>query len=190
MRRTVVFAATAAAVLWAGSALAELKLGYIDSEVLKERLGEFKEAQRKLNQLEQEFRREAQDREVKLMKMQEDFRKQELLMSETRKAELQAEFDGKVRELQEYTQLKFGPEGELMKKNVELSSPILEKINTALQEMAKEEGYDFIFDAASPGTGLVFAQEKYDVTEKLLERLQEAKEKAATGGSETGGTGR
>ena len=181
MKRTVFFAAITAAVLWTGSAWAELKLGYIDSEVLKERLPEFKEAQRKLNQLEQEFRREAQDREVKLLKMQEDFRKQELLMSEARKAELQAEFDEKVRGLQEYTQQKFGPEGELMKKNIELSSPIFEKINGTLQEMAKEEGYDFIFDAASPSTGLVFAQEKFDLTEMLLERLQQEREETEKG---------
>ena len=163
----------AAAVLWAGSALAELKIGFIDSEVLKEQLPEFREAQRQLNQLEQEFRREAQDREVRLMKMQEDFRKQELLMSETRKAQLQSEFEGRVRELQEYTQQKFGPEGELMRKNVELSEPIFEKINNALQALAQEDGYDFIFDASSPGTGLVFAREKYDITEKLLKQLQE-----------------
>jgi len=156
-----------------------LKLGYIDSEILKERLPEFKEAQRKLDQLRQDFEREAQDREAKLLKLQEDFRKQELLMSEARKMEMQTEFEEKVRLLKEFTEMKFGPEGELMKKNVELSSPIFEKINLALQEMAKQDGYDFIFDAAAPGTGLVFAQEKFDLTEKLLELLKEKSEEAA-----------
>ena len=177
MKRVVLSVGVLGAVLWAGAAPAELKLGYIDSEVIKERLPEFKAAQRKLDQLRQEFEREAKDREAKLLKLQEDFRKQELLMSEARKAEMQAEFDEKVRQLQEFTQQKFGPDGELMKKNVELSSPIFEKINAALQELAKEEGYDFIFDAAAPGTGLIFADEKYDLTEKLLKRLEEKREK-------------
>ena len=178
MRRAVLSVGASCAVLfWAGAVLAELKLGYIDSEVIKERLPEFKAAQRKLDQLRQEFEREAKDREAKLLKLQEDFRKQELLMSEARKAEIQADFEEKVRQLQEFTQQKFGPDGELMKKNVELSSPIFEKINAALQEIAKEEGYDFIFDAAAPGTGLVFADEKYDLTEKLLKRLEEKRAK-------------
>jgi outer membrane protein len=175
----VLSAVIAGLVFWTGDALAELKLGYIDSEILKERLPEFKEAQRKLDQLRQDFEREAQDREAKLLKLQEDFRKQELLMSEARKMEMQTEFEEKVRLLKEFTEMKFGPEGELMKKNVELSSPIFEKINLALQEMAKQDGYDFIFDAAAPGTGLVFAQEKFDLTEKLLELLKEKSEEAA-----------
>ena len=179
MKRTVLAAVIAGLVFWTGDALAELKLGYIDSEILKERLPEFKEAQRKLDQLRQDFEREAQDREAKLLKLQEDFRKQELLMSEASKTEMQAEFQDKVRLLQEFTQSKFGPEGELMKKNVELSSPIFEKINVALQDMAKLDGYDFIFDAAAPGTSLVFAQEKFDLTEKLMELLKEKSEKAA-----------
>ena len=97
-------------------------------------------------------------------------------MSEARKSELQAEFEGKVQQLQQFTQEKFGPEGELMRKNIELSEPIFKKINDAIQIMAEAEGYDFIFDAAAPSSGLVFAQEKYDLTEQLLEKMQKDEE--------------
>jgi outer membrane protein len=151
-------------------------MGYIDSEVLKERLPEFRDAQRKLDQLRQDYENQAKDREAKLVKLQEDFRRQEMLMSEARKAELQAEFEGKVQQLQQFTQEKFGPEGELMRKNIELSEPIFKKINDTIQGMAEEEGYDFIFDAAAPSSGLVFAQENYDLTEQLLELMQEEEE--------------
>jgi len=157
-------------------AQAELKVGYIDSEVLKERLPEFRDAQRKLDQLRQDYENQAKDREAKLLKLQEDFRRQELLMSEARKAELQTEFEAKVQQLQQFTQEKFGPEGELMRKNIELSEPIFKKINDAIQVMAEEEGYDFIFDAAAPSSGLVFAKENYDLTEQLLEKMQEEEE--------------
>ena len=160
----------------ATGAWAELKVGYIDSEVLKERLPEFREAQRKLDQLRQDYENQAKDREAKLLKLQEDFRRQELLMSEARKAELQTEFEAKVQQLQQFTQEKFGPEGELMRKNIELSEPIFKKINDAIQVMAEEEGYDFIFDAAAPSSGLVFAKENYDLTEQLLEKMQEEEE--------------
>ena len=155
---------------------AEIKIGYIDSEVLKERLPEFREAQRKLDQLRQDYENQAKDREAKLMKLQDDFRKQELLMSESRKAELQADFEEKVRQLQAFTQEKFGPEGELMRKNIELSEPIFKKINDALKALAEEEKYDFVFDAAAPSSGLVFAGENYDLTETLLESLDKQRE--------------
>ena len=97
-------------------------------------------------------------------------------MSEARKAEMQAEFEAKVQQLQQFTQEKFGPEGELMRKNIELSEPIFKRINDAIQGMAEEEDYDFIFDAASPSSGLVFAKEQYDLTDQLLELMEKEKE--------------
>ena len=160
----------------ATSALAQLKIGYIDSEVLKERLPEFRDAQRTLDQLRQDYENQAKDREAKLLRLQEDFQRQELLLSEAKKAELQAEFETKGQQLQQFIQEKFGPEGELWRKNVELSEPIFKKINDALQGMAEEKGYDFIFDAAAPSTGLVFAKEEYDLTEQLLELMEKEKE--------------
>ena len=171
MKRIAFMALAFVCTLTPATGLAEIKIGYIDSEVLKERLPEFREAQRKLDQLRQDYENQAKDREAKLMKLQDDFRKQELLMSEARKAELQADFEEKVRQLQAFTQEKFGPEGELMRKNIELSEPIFKKINDALKTLAEEEGYDFVFDAAAPSSGLVFAGENYDLTETLLESL-------------------
>jgi len=150
-----------------------VKLGYIDSEALREKLPEFKAAKVQLDRLRQQYDNEATDRQAKLMKLKEDFRKQELLLSEARKTELQAQFEEQERQLQEFTQRTYGPDGELMKKNAELSAPIFEKINTALQELAKEDGYDFIFDVAVPNSPVVYAPERYDLTEKLLERLKE-----------------
>ena len=175
MKRVVLFLALACLLLPA-AARADVKIGYIDSEVLKERLPEFREAQRKLDQLRQDYENQAKDREAKLVKLQEDFRKQELLMSEARKAELQADFEEKVRQLQAFTQEKFGPEGELMRKNIELSEPIFKKINDAIKVLAEEDSYDFVFDAAAPSSGLVFADDNFDLTEKLLESLEKARE--------------
>ena len=174
MRRTLLFALVVACC--ATNASAQLKIGYIDSEVLKERLPEFRDAQRTLEQLQQDYEREATDRQNKLKKIEDDFQRQELLMSEARKAEIRAEFEAKVQQLHQFTQEKLGPEGELMRKNIELMEPIFKKINDAIQVMAEEKGYDFIFDAAAPSTGLVFAKEEYDLTESLLELMEKEKE--------------
>lgn len=176
MRRALLFFLVVACC--ATSASAQLKIGYIDSEVLKERLPEFRDAQRTLDQLRQDYENQAKDREAKLLRLQEDFQRQELLLSEAKKAELQAEFNTKGQQLEQFIQEKFGPEGELMRKNVELSEPIFKKINDAIQGMAEEKGYDFIFDAAAPSSGLVFAKEEYDLTESLLELMEKEKEEA------------
>ena len=180
MKRSALFLVVFGSIFQVGVALGDTKLGYIDSEILKEQMPELRSVRRQLEQLEQEYTREASERESKLVKLQEDFRKQELLMSEARKAQLQADFDKQVQELQEFGQQRFGPEGELMKKNIALSEPIFEKINTALKAIAEEDGYDFIFDVAGNGA-IVYADEKQNLTEKLLQRLKEESEEAAKG---------
>jgi outer membrane protein len=158
---------------------AEVKLAYIDSEVLRQKLPEFKKAQQELERLRQAREQEINERQSKLAKMEEDFRKQELLMSEARKVELRTSFEEKVRELQELNERTFAPGGELFQKNIELSGPIFERIKTALDEIGKEDGYDFIFDISSQSSAIVYVDEnkKYNLTEKLLDRLRETSEK-------------
>jgi outer membrane protein len=155
---------------------AELKIGYIDSQALMEQLPEFREAQQSLMQLKQDYENQAQDRDLKLRKMQEDFKRQELLLSEARKAEMQAEFEEKVQQLQLFTQEKLGPEGELMRKNIELMEPIFNRINDAIKLLAEELGYDYVLDSAAQSASLVYANEKYDLTETLIEAMEKQKE--------------
>ena len=155
---------------------AEIKIGYINSEVVMERLPEMMDVRRTLEQLAQDYQNQAMDRQMKLQKLESDFEKQQLLMSEARKAELQAEYQEKVRQLQAFTQEKLGPEGELARKQVQLLEPILSKINDAVRTLANDEGYDMIIDSPGPGgmgySLVVFAHEKYDLTETLLELLE------------------
>ena len=183
-RRTILSAALVGLLLstmYHAPVSADQKLGYIDSQVLREKLPEFKDVQRKLERLEQQYTQEATDRQSKLLRMQEDFRKQELLMSEARKLEMQEQFDDSVRQLQEFTQQKLGPNGELFRKNLELSSPIFDKINSALEVLAKDEGYDFIFDVAAGGAIVYADPERYNLTGELLKKLEELKEEQEKG---------
>ena len=91
--------------------------------------------------------------------------------SEAKKAEMQSQFEESVQQLQAFTQEKLGPNGELFRKNVELSAPIFEQVNAALSELAEEDGYDFIFDVAGNGVIVYADPERYNLTEKLLSKL-------------------
>ncbi len=183
MKRTVLFSMVLGLLLWTGTALAELKIGYIDSEVLREKMPEFRDTQRTLERLKSQYEQEASDRQSKLVRLQEDFRKQELLMSEAKKAEMQVQFEESVRKLDEFANGKFGNSGELFRRNVELAEPIFKKVNAALAELAEEEGYDFIFDVAGGGTIVYADPERYNLTEDLLKKLEEARIAAGDGPS-------
>ncbi|MBI2503534.1 MAG: OmpH family outer membrane protein [Candidatus Latescibacteria bacterium] len=179
MRRTVQYLLIAALGLLPGSALAQMKIGFINSDQLKEQLPEIKAAQQQLELLQQQRTQEGEARQAKLAQMEENYRKQEMLLSEARKAEMQAEYEAEVQRLQEFGQ---ATQEELMKKNFDLHNPIFERINAAIKAIAEEERYDFVLDAGSAGGAVVFAADQYDLTDKLLQKLQESPPQAAPAG--------
>ena len=54
-------------------------------------------------------------------------------------------------------------------KNNALVKPLMEKLNAAIEKVATEENYDFIFTSEA----LAYAQKDYDITDKIIEALAE-----------------
>jgi outer membrane protein len=74
------------------------------------------------------------------------------------------------RRIAEFQMQKFGPDGELYRKQDELIKPVQSKIFNAIKEVALEEGFDFVFDKSGEIL-LLYANEKYDLTQKVLNKL-------------------
>jgi outer membrane protein len=74
------------------------------------------------------------------------------------------------KDLMEFRQDKFGTDGELFKKRVQLVKPIQDKLFDAVQKVAKQEGLDYVFDKAS-GVQMLYANPKYDKTFEVMEEL-------------------
>ena len=72
-----------------------------------------------------------------------------------------------VRDLQK---ARFGPEGELFKKRQQLVRPIQDRVYTAIESYANEQGYDFIFDK-SGSAGIIFSRPDFDKTEEIMKRM-------------------
>ncbi|MBK7409602.1 MAG: OmpH family outer membrane protein [Saprospirales bacterium] len=58
---------------------------------------------------------------------------------------------------------------DMLAKQEELLTPILEKVNNAIKEISKEEGYTMVFDLSSGA--VLFADETSDITPKVIEKL-------------------
>jgi len=158
-------------------ALKGLKVGYINSEVLKERLPDFEKAQSQLDELQQTREREIADLQSEVDRLEETLRNQAFLSSDTRRSELEASLGEKKHALQNFSQEIFGPKGELAQEHIKLFTPIYDRINAALQRIGKEQEYDFIFDSTS-NLGIVFiGGNKVDITEEVLAHLREEPEK-------------
>ncbi|MCC7263851.1 MAG: OmpH family outer membrane protein [Candidatus Latescibacteria bacterium] len=180
MKKTLQYALIAVLALLPGAALGQMKIGFINSDQLKEQLPEIKAAQQQLELLQQQRTQEGEDRQAKIDQMVENYRKQEMLLSEARKAEMQAEIEAEAQRLQEFGR---NTQEELMKNNFDLHNPIFERINAAIKAVAEAEGFDYVLDAGSAGGAVVYANDDYDLTEKLLAKLQATPAKPAAAGS-------
>ena len=151
---------------------AELKMGYVNSDLILTSYHGTKSAEEKLRQQYAKWENEATQKQQRIQGMQADLQKQALLMSETRKAEVEKELQDSLIAYQSFLQEKFGEQGEAARQNSELLQPIIEKISVILNDMAEKENYDFIFDSKA---GIVFAKKGYDLTDKVLKILNSGK---------------
>lgn len=145
---------------------AELKIGYINSEEIFQEYEGTKEAQEKFNKEVAKWEQDASKKQKEIKDLKEQIDKQSLLLSAERKKSLQDSLENKMADYQKFLQEKFGQKGEALSKNEELTKPIIEKINKIIEKIAKEENYDYIFDARAGG--IVFAKKAYDLSERVL----------------------
>jgi outer membrane protein len=153
----------------------EVKLGYIDTVKI---FAEFKEtvAAEEIYKKEVEvWKKKASDMEADLAKMREEIQSQSLMLSEEKLSEKKLQFDQKMKEYNQYMSDVFGDNGQAAKRNKELTQPIVEKINSVIAKIAEDEGYTIVFDAAQGN--IVYAKKALDLTEKVMERLQQEMQK-------------
>ena len=77
----------------------------------------------------------------------------------------------KEQEATEFQESIFGTDGALMKKRLELIQPIQQKVFAAIEEYAKQKGYEMIIDVAQNATMLYYSP-KADHTEAIIALLK------------------
>lgn len=146
------------------------KFAYVHSQKILSEYQEYVDVQNKLEEIRNQYDAEYQQMVNEYNTLIEEIDSQSLLLSPEKKEEKMQQAQEKALAIERYKYEKLGPEGEFYRKNMELTKPIIDKINNLIQKIGKEEGYDFIFDASSGA--LVHADsEKFDITDRVIEEL-------------------
>ena len=151
--------------------IAQLKIGYIDSDAIMDNLPDVQDARQKLDASIQEWQTELNKLEVDWKAKYDDYEKRKLIMTDQTRAETEAALVQLETQIAQYREKKFGTNGELFQKQDELMKPVQNKIFVALKEIAEKEDYDYVFDR-SGDIMILFAKEKYDLTAQVLEKLK------------------
>jgi outer membrane protein len=142
----------------------------VDTKYILDKIPDYKEAQKKLDQISEQWQKEIEEKQAGLDKLYKDYDAEQVMLSDVLKKKREAELFGKEKEVRELQRKRFGFEGDLFKKRQELVKPLQDKVYNAIQKIAVAKQYDFILDK-SEGITVIFADPKLDRSEDILREL-------------------
>ena len=146
------------------------KYAYVDTDYIMENIPEYQDAQNQLDEMAEEFQSEIEAAYAEVNKMYKNFEAESVLMPEDIKQKKEEEIREKEREVKELQKQRFGVEGDLFLKREELIKPIQEKIYNAIEEIAVDKNYAFVFDKAGSLT-MLYVNAKYDISDDVLDAV-------------------
>lgn len=151
--------------------MAQATIGWISSQTIMDKLPEAQEAQRQLDAVVHDWQNELTKMQNEWQKKYDDYDKKKLILTDQGRAAAEKELQELDKKIGEFRTRKFGQNGEMFVKQNEFMKPVQDKVFKAIQDVAKEEGYDYVFDKSGEIL-LMYTSEKYDLTQKVLERLK------------------
>ncbi|MEN3038159.1 MAG: OmpH family outer membrane protein [Candidatus Kryptonium sp.] len=149
---------------------ATIRIGYVDSQVILQQLPEAQKVQKELDNLLQKYQTEY-DQMVKTYQSKvEEYQKKEAMLNPQAKEQMQREILELEQKIFEYRNQKLGPQGEFEQEREKRLKPLRDKIIDAIEEVAREEKLNFVFDKAGDVI-LLYADKQFDVTFKVLDKL-------------------
>ena len=171
MKKFVLVLSFALFITLTNNTFGQLKIGYVDSDTIMKQLPDAQDAQKKIDSIIKEWQEELSKMEKDWKTKYEDYDKRKLILSEQKRVEIEKELVTLEDQISKYRQDKFGSKGELFQKQEELMKPIQNRIFTVIQQVAKDDNYDYIFDRSGDMIFL-YAKENYDLTNVVLEKLK------------------
>lgn len=152
------------------------KFGYIDSNFILSKMPAYAKAQVELDKQSAAWQKEIEGMYQAVEKMKEDYKAEEVLLTEEMKKKRQAEITRKENEVREYQRKVFGFEGMMFKRRQDLIRPIQDEVFTAVEKVAKARGLQTVFDK-SGDLIMIYTNPVHDYTEYVLEELGLATDK-------------
>jgi Skp family chaperone for outer membrane proteins len=153
-----------------------IKIGYIDMEYILEKVPDYAEAKNQLEQKAEKWKQEIETKKTGISKLKEALKTERVLLTKELIEEREEEISFQENELLEYTQKKFGPNGDLIVQKAVLVKPIQDQVFNAVQDIAEAKKYDYIFDKSSDLT-MLFAAKKHDISDRVVQTLTRAEKR-------------
>jgi outer membrane protein len=143
------------------------KMGYVDTDYILSKIPEYKAAQAEMDKTSVDWQKEIEVKYGEIDKLYKIYQAESVLLTDDMRKKRENEIVNKEKEVKELQKSRFGVDGELFKKRMDLVKPIQDKVYSAVKIVAEKAGLAFIFDKAGQ-VALLYSNNKYDKSEDVL----------------------
>jgi outer membrane protein len=150
-----------------------VKIAYVNSETILRELPEARQVKTELESTIKLWQDELEKMGKDLQDGLEDYQKKQALLDPKAKADKEKSLQDLQQKAREYQYQKFDQrEGEAVKLREKKFAPIQERVMKVIEQVAKEDGFNYVFDKLEAATNLLYADPKFDLTYKVIDHLK------------------
>ncbi|MFZ1081010.1 MAG: OmpH family outer membrane protein [Candidatus Kryptoniota bacterium] len=159
------------AMMLCSSVFAQQKIGWIDSQEIMKQFPDAVDAQGKLDALVAQWQGDINKLQTQFQQEADDYQKRRLVLPEQAQVQEENKLSDMQKKVVDLRNQRFGQNGDLYQQQNTLMRPVQEKIMQAIQDVAKDGDYDYIFDKSGEVL-LMYSNPKYDLTQQILDKLK------------------
>ena len=148
----------------------ELRVGYINMEYILSNIEDFEVANKEFEYKIDQWKKEISKKESEIKTKREELEFEKDLIPNQIYMKRSKEIDYDFRELENYRNKRFGPEGDWLIQEKILIQPIQDEVLAIVQQIAEKNKFDFIFDKSS-AVIMLYSEKKYDISELVLRSI-------------------
>jgi len=166
--KSIIIAMTA--LMLAGVARAETKIGYVDVQKAIQATASGKKAKENLDGEYAKRKKDLDKKKADIEKMGQDLEKKKSVLSEEVLGKKQMELQ---EEMMKFQKVVAENQLEIQKKEKALVEPILEKMKKVIEKVAQEKGYTLVVEKQSQN--ILYAQKDSDLTDDVIKSFEKEK---------------
>ena len=147
-----------------------VRIGYVDMEYILDQVEEYREATEQLDIRVQRWKLEIELKQSAIEQLKKELMAEKVLLTDELIAEREEEIQFLEKEMLEYQQDRFGPQGDLVMQKQLLIQPIQDQVFNEIQKIGANKRYDFIFDK-SADVVMLYSEKRHDVSDLVLREI-------------------
>ena len=146
-----------------------IRIGYIDTEFILENIPEYQEATAQLNEKADKWKNDIDAQLSTIEQKRKNLSNEKALLTKELVSEREEDIAFEEKEILDYQQKRFGPNGDLFIQKKQLMQPIQDQIFAAVQDIAATKQYDIILDKSE--TVMLYSAKQFDLSDQIIRSI-------------------